>query len=100
MHLRLNENEVVDGICVFMANSYHVSPEHVDVKELNFHKDEHFSSKAAVNGNTRELETEEIILGVKQFLEEFHSFDTDRMSVKLQFDKKHGVTADVLVNED
>jgi hypothetical protein len=99
MRLLLNEQEIVDGICVFMANKFNGEPEDVDVKELEFHKNGKASAVAYIYGEKEKVDNQEITIGIAQFLEEYHSFNPEVMNVKLSFSEHEGVFAEVFVNE-
>lgn len=99
MRLYLNETEVIDGICVFIANLEGGNPENVDVQELNYHKNGTFSSKADYFESRYSLRAEQICEGIRQFLEEYHSFNPIVTNVELQFTEDEGVWAEVFVNE-
>ncbi len=102
MRLTLNEQEVIDGICVFVSDDH---PEHVDVKELNYNKDTGITASATIfnpfdgKDEFHALRTEGICEGILQFLNGYHNFNREVMTVKLKFDKKLGFSAEVTVNE-
>lgn len=99
MRLILNEQEIVDGVCVFVANEGDFLPEYVDVKELNYHRNGEFTSLAKVSGLKYHLDTDQIIQGIEQFLEEYHSFNPEIIRTVLNFTEGQGVWAEVFVNE-
>jgi hypothetical protein len=99
--LLLNEQEIIDGVCVYVANRHDVEPQDVDVKELSYNKSVGFTANATFRGhyNADTLDTEDISEGIVMFLEDFHSFNPDVMTVELKF-HKNIFTAEVRVNED
>jgi hypothetical protein len=100
MRLILNEQEVVDGICVFVAREFDGDhPEAVNVKEINYHRNGQFSSSVSYFEFNNELDTDQIADGIRQFLAEYHSFDLEVMTVELKFTEGKGVWAEVSVNE-
>jgi hypothetical protein len=99
MRLFLNEQEVIDGVCVFTANRNNGIPEDVEVKEIDFHKNGTFSAVAMIYGDRQRLDTQDIINGVAEFLEEYHCFNPEVMNVKINFSEHEGVFAEVFINE-
>ncbi|MBP0726672.1 DUF2653 family protein [Bacillus sp. RG28] len=101
MILLLNEQEIIDGVCVFVANKYDVEPQDVNLQELSYNKSVGFTANATFRGhyNADTLDTEDISEGIVLFLEEFHSFNPDVMTVELKF-HKNIFSAEVRVNED
>ncbi|MCY7911178.1 YxcD family protein [Bacillus inaquosorum] len=102
MRLLLNEQEVIDGICVGIAKRYVEEPENVDVGSVTYSRSEGFTAKVSCNGTfgLMELVTQrEIEEGIKQFLHDYHCFRPDLIELELKFHNKDGVFAEVSVNE-
>ncbi|MCY7783248.1 MULTISPECIES: DUF2653 family protein [unclassified Bacillus (in: firmicutes)] len=99
MKLVLNEQEIVDGICVYVSNEEDIYPEDVEVKELSYNKRTGFFAEAKCGPHHKQLVSDDISEGIIQFLEEYHNFNPDVTVVELQFDKKKGFSALVFVNE-
>ncbi len=90
MRLILNEQEIVDGICVYISNEEDIYPEDVEVKELSYNKRTGFFAEATFGLHHKQLMSDDISEGIIQFLEEYHNFNPDVTVVELQFDKKKG----------
>lgn len=88
MRLILNEQEMVDGICVYISNEENICPEDVAVKELSYNKRTGFFAEATFGLHHKQLMSDDISEGIIQFLEEYHNFNPDVTVVELQFDKK------------
>jgi hypothetical protein len=101
MRLILNEQEVTDGICVYIADEVGGGyPEYVEVKEIGYTRNDEFYSKAVYFGKQKyELDTYQICEGIQRFLVQYHSFNRQFMSVNLKFEEGKGIWAEVLVNE-
>ncbi|AJO60836.1 DUF2653 domain-containing protein (plasmid) [Bacillus subtilis] len=100
MRLILNEQEIVDGICVFISNDAATSPEDVEIKELTYNNHKGFIAEVRYGPLRRQfLGTTQISEGIIQFLEEYHNFNPDLTVVELKYDEKLGFHAEVLVNE-
>ena len=100
MRLKLNEQEVVDGICVFVANQRNCRPEDVDVKEIDAKDNGDIIAKASAHGgHTHKYDNDEILEGIFQFLEEYHSFNREAMYGNVGFTKTEGFFAEIFVNE-
>jgi hypothetical protein len=100
MKLKLNEQEIVDSVCCFVAEVAQGNPEQVEVKELNVDRKGRVTAEAKYGFRfNHELSPEEIIEGIEIFLEENHSFDPNVMTVMLNYTEGEGVWAEVLVNE-
>lgn len=99
MKLLINENEIVDGICVYIANEMNTDPEEVDVTEISAKADGEIIARTKTFGDTHLLGPEEILEGIFQFLEEFHNFNRQGMHGSLHFNKREGFSAELFVNE-
>jgi hypothetical protein len=101
MKLELNEQEIIDGICVYVADQYDGDPEYVDVKEINYHIGGEFSAIAVYRSKyKKELETENILVGIQSFLERYHSFDPNVTVIELNYTEDEGIWAEAFVNEE
>lgn len=99
MRLFLNENEIVDGVCVYVANMEGGSPEEVNVKELRYHKNDEVSVQANYYNNRFTLNSEQICEGIRQFLEEYHSFNPIVINTVELNCNEEGIYALVTINE-
>lgn len=99
MKLILNEQEIIDGICVYVAHKYGTQPETVDVKELTYNRDELFTATVESPYAHEDLNSVQITYGIVRFLSEYHNFNPDIMSIEMDHSRKHGFTAIVNVGE-
>lgn len=103
MYLRLNEQEVIDSICVFAANEFCCAPEDINVKEIKALDDGDIQAHAHVSGRMfsgRNFNLEDICTGIYMFLGEYHSFDETNLTVMgVNHDVQSGFWAEVTVNE-
>lgn len=99
MKILLNEQEIVDGICVWMAREFGGEPFHVNVIGLDLHRNGEVTAIAEIFDNREELDQEDIEDGIALFFEEYHEFDPNVMEVNVFGDGMLGFTAEVLINE-
>jgi hypothetical protein len=91
MRLILNEQDVIDAVCVWIAARDNdgdlstASPEDVKNVELT-HDNGRFSAIGTIYRYDYPLREQDIINAVAVFLRAYHSFDEDRLRVKLTFD--------------
>jgi hypothetical protein len=95
--MHLDEQVVIDGICVFMADGWNGVPEDVEVKELGYQKGGQFYTVAKIFDEKRTYDTEQIKEGIAMFLEQYHNFNQDEMAIDLIFIEGQGITAQVVV---
>jgi hypothetical protein len=96
MELRLNEQDLVDSVCVYTAAKEYTNPESIDV-ELAFNPSFGFSATANVHGRMKNLNEQDVIDAVAVYLRDYHNFHPDRLQIELQFIENEGITASVLV---
>ncbi|MEH7209974.1 DUF2653 family protein [Priestia megaterium] len=99
MRLSLNEQEVVDGVCVVVANWMGSHVDQVDVKELSYKKGFGFCAEVTCGSARYEVDGDDIRKGIRMFLEQYHNFNPEIMGVYLNFTKKEGFTAEVVLEE-
>lgn len=97
MELLLNEQDVVDSVCVFTAEKEYTNPENIDV-DLAFHPSYGFSAMALVSGRKKNLDEQDLIDAIAVYLRDYHNFDPHRLLVELSFSENDGVTASVRVS--
>jgi hypothetical protein len=98
MKLILNEQEVIDGVCVFVAEYFGCEPQQVEV-DLHFRNGRFSANGETVFGDTLRMNQQDIIDGIAMFLKEYHHFNPDFMSVQLNFHEGQGIWAEVIVAE-
>ncbi|MGG0308392.1 DUF2653 family protein [Priestia megaterium] len=101
MQLLLNKQEIIDGVCVAVANRDNARPKDVVVNELGYDEKHGFYAEARCYSCVHELDGDEIAEGIVEFLYKFHKFDPELMSVTLHYhDDEDQFIAEVLVNEE
>jgi|GraSoiStandDraft_45_1057281.scaffolds.fasta_scaffold769003_1 hypothetical protein len=103
MYLRLNEQEIIDGICVAAAQELDCDLEEVDVHDMEAKKDGDIHVHCQQVGrmfNRVTLHLDDIMDGIVAFLVEFHSFSPETIVVRgINHDRQNGFWAEVTVGE-
>lgn len=103
MYLRLNENEIIDSVCVIAAEELDCDVTEVDVKEIKALGDGNIVAHAHIVGRLfsgRDFDLEEICEGISQFLTDFHSFNPLDLTIRgVNHDRENGFWAEVTINE-
>ena len=98
MELLLNEQDIVDSVCVYTAAKEYSNPENIDV-ELAYHPSYGISADARCHGRTRNLNEQDVIDAVAVYLRDYHNFDPNRLLVELSFTEAVGITASVQLKD-
>jgi hypothetical protein len=96
VELLLNEQDIVDSVCVYTAEKEYTNPENIDV-DLAFDRSYGFSATALVSGRTRNLHEQDVVDAVTVYLRDYHNFEPNRLLVELSFSESEGITASVRV---
>ncbi|MFD0693294.1 DUF2653 family protein [Paenibacillus sp. GCM10027628] len=94
MKIIFNEQDLIDSACVFTAERYHES-----IYELQAEiRHEHENGITAVvnfqNGrDTHQLTEQDLIDGSAIYLEKYHNFDPNKLSIELIFEVEEGFSA-------
>lgn len=94
MKLFLEEQDLIDAVCVFVAQTHQIQPERVQV-ELFYEEGRGFSARAeSGNGMLHYALTEQdLIDAVAVYLRDYHNFDPQRLSIELFFEEEKGFWA-------
>ena len=92
--LKLSEQEIVNAICLHVANKRQISPEEVGV-ELLWDEDYGFSSEVQVTGRTQMLIEANLIEAIRFWIE--HTLERNPFSagVRLELDDEEGIVAHI-----
>lgn len=96
MRIHFDEQDVVDAVCVWVADRHGVRLEDVDV-DLQFDPQAGFAAEARANWRHFHLNEQDMVDAIAFYLAEHHQFIPDELRVDLQFTEGVGVEADVLV---
>lgn len=103
MYLRLNEQEIIDSVCVIASEHFNCDITEVDVKEVKALGDGNIIAHAHMVGRMfsgHDFDLEDICEGISQFLTEFHSFNPlDLTIMGVNHDRENGFWAEVTVAE-
>lgn len=103
MYIRLNEQEIIDSVCVDAAGYFHVNPEDIDVREIKALDNGDIVAYANVIGGGRfyeDFDLNDIMNGIVGFLVDFHDFDPEVIVVRaVSYKRNEGFFAEVTVNE-
>lgn len=102
MRLILNEQDIIDSVCVYIAVKENddvinedIAPEDVQGVELT-HDSGQFFARGRIYGEHHRLHEQQIINAIAVFLRVYHSFDEGRLNIKLLFENEE-FGADVIV---
>ncbi|MDP4084454.1 MAG: DUF2653 family protein [Bacillota bacterium] len=98
MELLLNEQDIVDSVCVYMAAKEYTNPEKVDV-DLAFNPSNGFFATALVHDRTVNLNEQDLIDAVAVYLRDYHNFDPSRLLVDVNYHENEGIFASVQVKD-
>lgn len=96
MKIHFEEQDVIDSVCVSIANEQRCDPEDFDV-DLQFNRAFGFSAEAKRGFHHYRLHEQQIVDAVVFYLAEYHSFLPDRLRVDLMFNEHTGIEADILI---
>lgn len=100
MELLLNEQDVVDSVCVYAAYRDNSSPQDVDA-DLQFNQQYGFSASSQIQGHMqRYFNEQEVVDAVSEYLQEYHNFPAERILVELRFSQDEGIHASVKITND
>ncbi|MCL6444972.1 MAG: YxcD family protein [Alicyclobacillus sp.] len=98
MRIFLDEQDVIDACCVYLADTNGRSPHDVEV-DLQYREGEGVSASARFRfGWTQHrLSEQDIRDAVIFYLAQYHNFIPEQLMVNMQFNPQTGVAAEVLV---
>lgn len=102
MYCRLNEQEVMDCICVAAAQELDCDVTEVDIKEVRSLADGNIIAEVQQVGrmfNRDNLDLNDIMDGIVGFYVEFHCFNPQAIVVKSVNNDRDGLWAEVTVGE-
>lgn len=95
MEILLNEQDMVDSICVYVASLENQRPEDI---EVDLKIDQLISAVASFNRfEQRYLEEQEIVDVIAFYLRDYYSFDPHQLRIDLRFSEEEGFGASILV---
>jgi hypothetical protein len=98
VELLLNEQDIVDSVCVYTAAMESTNPENIDV-DLAYNPSYGFSAEVLAHRRTRNLTEQDLIDAVAIYLRDYHNFDPHRLLVELRFSENEGIIASVQVKD-
>ncbi|CAM5221529.1 hypothetical protein UACE39S_01583 [Ureibacillus acetophenoni] len=90
----LNEQQLVDAICLFQAKFRQVSPQEVEV-ELMYDDEEGFSAEAFVHGQSDVYSTANFIAAIRLYIEEQLNRDSMSARIMLNLHDEEGIIANI-----
>ncbi|KQL53885.1 hypothetical protein AN964_10485 [Heyndrickxia shackletonii] len=85
--IKIDEQEIVNAVCVYMANKNGISPESVYV-ELLFDDDEGYSAELEVNNRKEIISEAKLVEALRNWMD--LEYNMDPFSVGVQFDLHEG----------
>lgn len=97
MQILFNEQDVIDSVCVYVAQEEEIEPDHVDVDlryngqvfaEVEFR---HFFRE-----HHKDLDEQDVIDAIAVYLRDYHQFDPEQLRINLLFTEDEGIGAKIL----
>jgi hypothetical protein len=94
MKILFNEQDLIDSVCVFIANRYNEDIQGIEA-ELYHEEDKGISAETTVKNDrkTYTLSEQDIIDAAAIYLDEYHNFDPIQLSIELIYDEDKGISA-------
>ncbi|MDM5197340.1 YxcD family protein [Fictibacillus enclensis] len=92
--IMLSEQDIINALCLHLANKKEVAPEDVEV-ELLFDDDYGFSAEAYVGGRKQVLIEANIIEALRFYLDTQMNIDPVSAGLELVLDDEEGIVANV-----
>lgn len=103
MYIKLNEQEVIDGICMAAAQELNCDVTEVDVQDIEAKADGDIHAHVRQSGrifNRATLDLGDIMDGIVAFYVEFHSFNPQAIVIRgVNHNPQEGFWAEVTINE-
>lgn len=93
--LMIEEQDIINAICLQQAKNKSVTPEQVEV-ELFYEDDEGFFAEAAVNGMTVNMNTFDMTQALRLWIEEQLHQDPYATGIKFLLDDERGIIASLM----
>ncbi|MGV3465214.1 MAG: DUF2653 family protein [Heyndrickxia sp.] len=90
--IKIDEQEIVNAICVFTANKKRISPEAVNV-ELLFEDDEGYSADVEVNGQNELFSEARLIEALRNWMDLEYNMDPFSVGIRLDLHEGEGIVA-------
>lgn len=94
MRIYLDEQDVANAICVFVADIEQTYPENVHI-EFQFNEGEGVSCQIKVNHQHFKYGEQQISDAIGFYLDEIHRFSSHAMDIVIGFDEEDGITSEV-----
>ncbi|NHM30175.1 DUF2653 family protein [Neobacillus terrae] len=97
MELFLNEQDVVDSVCVYAAYRDRTEPQYVEA-DLRYDENLGISAAARAEGSVeRHLNEHDVVDAIAEYLQEYHNFIAANLLVELLYNPEKGIHASVMV---
>nr|WP_039042870.1 DUF2653 family protein [Sporosarcina sp. ZBG7A] len=93
--LMIEEQDIINAICLHQAKNKSVTPEQVEV-ELFYDDDEGFYAEASVNGMTVNMNTFDMTQALRLWIEEQLHQDPYATGIKFLLDDERGIVASLM----
>jgi hypothetical protein len=90
--IKIEEQEIINAICVFVANHKRISAEAVLV-ELVFEDETGFSAEVEVNGNQEIVTEPKLVEALRNWLDSEYRMDPFSVSIQLDLHDGEGIVA-------
>lgn len=89
---KIDEQEIVNAVCVYIANNKGISPESVYV-ELLFDDDEGYSAEIEVNGRKEIISEVKLVEALRNWMDLEYNMDPFSVGVQLDLHEGEGIVA-------
>jgi len=90
--IKIDEQEIVNAICVFTANNKGISPESVYV-ELLFDDDEGYSAEVEVNGRKDIISEARMVEALRNWIDLEYNMNPFSVGIRLDLHEGEGIVA-------
>ncbi|CAM2862709.1 DUF2653 domain-containing protein [Paenibacillus sediminis] len=101
MKILFNEQDVINSVCVFTAERYNEVIRNLEAELLFEESRGIYATASTINGHRiYEITEQDIVDGTAIYLDKYHNFDPNTLSIELFFDQDNGVSAVIEVVQE
>lgn len=86
------EQDIINAICIYIADKYYIQPEEVSV-ELIYDDDSGFSAEIEMNDRIQQLSEVNLIEALRHWLNTEHGIDSMSVALELELHDDEGIMA-------
>lgn len=94
MELVMNEQDIINAICIYTSERQNCQPEDVEVELIyDDEYDQPFIAEVTANRGTQEISMAECIAAIRLYVERYEAMDGMNVGVDMQLTKHHSFMA-------